>query len=625
MIESLELEKGLDATQYVKYCKDNNISTKDKSIAMQVIRVHLMRYGVTNSWYEFAKKHNLKTKKQVEDFYFNELVDILKENKYNKKNEEGNMEVITIDFSNIISEFKNKKLNIVLLKNRNSIFIEDKENNLYCIDKCFVGSYLDKLILEGEKISFYIQDAKIGKEIDEWEVRDRLNFKEVKDFIKNQSEFWSKEEKKMAEKIIQSYVKESDNRIELPIADLSNINEDVELKNVFDSVKLVNGYYLPITINFEKSYDGEFYTFSFNVDENFKSQTFISGNNESGKMKITTNFKKFNGSELKSIEKYIQNRFDEFIENKNINNIETLKDYIIIKHKEIKKIFFNNSTNVIFNIRLDELISSMLIDEIKIRNKKGYRLEAYTNDKKYIEFINSIVDILKNKNDVKTFDIFLYQELMSIINDLKYDDKLIKKYNNKFIGLKENIENNKIIISSPQNTNINMNLQLLANKGLVNTINEAFIYDLNDFDDYVLDTEHNTFIKQCNLKGNKFNLNIIPGYKLKEVKCGKNKIKLIGYNSSLKKVESFKIDLDNSNNYKFKTTELKLIIENNYQVKGGAIFESGDTVTISEENYYKIHDRYRIVFENKKRGLLSYNKNEESKQWLIEGENLIIK
>ena len=124
----------------------------------------------------------------------------------------------------------------------------------------------------------------------------------------------------------------------------------------------------------------------------------------------------------------------------NIENIETLKDHIVIKHKEIKDLFFNNSTDAIFNIELDKLLSNMLIDEIKLRNKKGYRLEAYINDNKYIDFINSIINILKSKDDLKTFDNYSYQELMSIMNDLKYDDKLIKKYNNKFIKLKEDIK-----------------------------------------------------------------------------------------------------------------------------------------------------------------------------------------
>lgn len=121
----------------------------------------------------------------------------------NKNTMEGEkMKEITIDFANIISELKNKNLNIVFLKNRNAIFIEDNKNNLYVIEDNFVGSYLDTLILKGKKVVFHLTDSKIGKEIGEWEVSKRRNFKKIEDFIKDSSNFWSKEEKDIAEKIL---------------------------------------------------------------------------------------------------------------------------------------------------------------------------------------------------------------------------------------------------------------------------------------------------------------------------------------------------------------------------------------------------------------------------------------
>ena len=104
---------------------------------------------------------------------------------------------------------------------------------------------------------------------------------------------------------------------DISIVDLSNIdniNENEELEKAFNSIKLVSGYYLPTNIKFEKSYDGNFHTFNFNIDENLKSQKFICGSNEDGKMKIIVNSNQLNSFELKRIEEYIQNKFDEFME-----------------------------------------------------------------------------------------------------------------------------------------------------------------------------------------------------------------------------------------------------------------------------------------------------------------------
>lgn len=270
-----------------------------------------------------------------------------------------------------------------------------------------------------------------------------------------------------------------------------------------------------------------------------------------------------------------------------MENIETLKDYIVIKHKEIKDLFFYNSTDAIFNIKLDKLISNMLIDEIKIRNKKGYRSEAYANDNKYIDFINSIINILMNEDNFKTFDSYSYQELMSVINDLKYDNKLIKKYDKKFKEIKEEFHANDHVVDKKSKykavepgTNINslystthendiekidivsndnlnkfkMNLQLLAAKE-TNINNLGIIYNENVEGHKEYQTEQFKLYNSntLNFKKKKANDNMIEQYakyfihknkRFMAVKPSKHGVYPSDYYEHVKKYNSF-VDVDN--------------------------------------------------------------------------------
>lgn len=79
LIENIEIEKGLDANSYVKYCKENNIKTNDKnSIDRKALQIHLLKYGKSSIWYKAAEKKNVKTKEDLIKVYFNELVNMLK-------------------------------------------------------------------------------------------------------------------------------------------------------------------------------------------------------------------------------------------------------------------------------------------------------------------------------------------------------------------------------------------------------------------------------------------------------------------------------------------------------------------------------------------------------------------
>lgn len=63
------------------------------------------------------------------------------------------IKTITINFENIISELDNINSKILIIKNK-GIFLQDNNNNLYCIESFYLGSYLDTLIKNCEVVTF---------------------------------------------------------------------------------------------------------------------------------------------------------------------------------------------------------------------------------------------------------------------------------------------------------------------------------------------------------------------------------------------------------------------------------------------------------------------------------------
>ncbi len=88
---------------------------------------------------------------------------------------------LIVNFGKIIEEMKNKKIKLCFIKDRCCLFIEDSKRNLYQIELCRVGSYLDKLIRDGITVQFdYI--GELQKNIAEWE-KEIWNIPDVKRFI----------------------------------------------------------------------------------------------------------------------------------------------------------------------------------------------------------------------------------------------------------------------------------------------------------------------------------------------------------------------------------------------------------------------------------------------------------
>lgn len=74
---------------------------------------------------------------------------------------------IVIDFKNIVSELESKKLNLCYF--RNGHFAEDTQGNLYAIETYYHGSYLDKLIKDGNVIEFNRIDASVYQTVKDYE------------------------------------------------------------------------------------------------------------------------------------------------------------------------------------------------------------------------------------------------------------------------------------------------------------------------------------------------------------------------------------------------------------------------------------------------------------------------
>ena len=81
LIESLEINPGEQAQTYINYLKNKGIDSKDKNNKLVLAaRVHLIKYGYfkTDAIAKAAEIEGVKSTKELEQKYFNKLVDILK-------------------------------------------------------------------------------------------------------------------------------------------------------------------------------------------------------------------------------------------------------------------------------------------------------------------------------------------------------------------------------------------------------------------------------------------------------------------------------------------------------------------------------------------------------------------
>ena len=91
---------------------------------------------------------------------------------------------IVVDFKNILSELENKKIRLCFVKSK-WLFIEDEQGNMYQMETCYYGSYLDKLIKNGSVVDFNYIDISLAQNIGDRE-KESWDVSEVKSFIRRQ-------------------------------------------------------------------------------------------------------------------------------------------------------------------------------------------------------------------------------------------------------------------------------------------------------------------------------------------------------------------------------------------------------------------------------------------------------
>lgn len=99
---------------------------------------------------------------------------------------------VVLNFKNIVTELEDKGLKLCFLKgNGVTMLVQDIKENLYDIETYFHNSYLDQLIKDGARVSFYlIDDSDTIKNIKKFGKMEMRDATEIKEFINRQSKYW---------------------------------------------------------------------------------------------------------------------------------------------------------------------------------------------------------------------------------------------------------------------------------------------------------------------------------------------------------------------------------------------------------------------------------------------------
>ncbi|MDC4245564.1 hypothetical protein [Clostridium perfringens] len=110
------------------------------------------------------------------------------------------------------------------------------------------------------------------------------------------------------------------------------------------------------------------------------------------------------------------------------------------KTLEVKEMYFNTPESGLFAIELDKILSGMLVDMLKKVNKKGWRKERLKGeengeikDNDYTNFTNDFIKEMKKKDKIKTLNNFSFRQMMGLLADVTFDEKIRNKYLKKMI------------------------------------------------------------------------------------------------------------------------------------------------------------------------------------------------
>ena len=89
---------------------------------------------------------------------------------------------IRINFGSIVSEMEKMQVNLCFLVNGISLFLEDKNKDMYQIEPFWAGSHLETLIADGISLDFVKLDRSTSRNIKEWQ-KESWDTERVIDFI----------------------------------------------------------------------------------------------------------------------------------------------------------------------------------------------------------------------------------------------------------------------------------------------------------------------------------------------------------------------------------------------------------------------------------------------------------
>lgn len=286
LIENIEIEKGLDANSYVKYCKENNIKTDDKnSINRKALQIHLLKYGKSSIWYKAAEKKNVKTKEDLIKVYFNELVnmlkseniDLIKDNKITISSPENNK----IDMNlQLLASKKGSKLNVIKQLEDVLNGFNNALDELYSIDCIYdnddfnnINNFIEEYKNKNNILDDYfnINDVidNLTKQIEG--IKDLIE-SDVKDLYKNELNYHSSKYGKIEVTELKNEVKEDlkediKKDVENNLIELSTLSEQRKtIKNNCDKI-----YKILESGDVKNDYLSETYFQLNSLNENIKS------------------------------------------------------------------------------------------------------------------------------------------------------------------------------------------------------------------------------------------------------------------------------------------------------------------------------------------------------------------
>lgn len=191
---------------------------------------------------------------------------------------------------------------------------------------------------------------------------------------------------------------------------------------------------------------------------------------------------------IKVPEKYIEEQFNEFVKNENIQVIdtETFKKSVYVLSDAFVKITFNEKQEKELEV-CKHSIADYIINKIK---RKDIDIYKYIKSAKYVEVLSYIQSILYDNEEVKEKLAYKVESELNIVKEFFYD-KTIILYGILKRKLNENREKilKDMIRSQFYNNKANLIINILEQEN-----DPLYLYTIEEFDKYVIQSEEVDFL-----------------------------------------------------------------------------------------------------------------------------------